>query len=83
MRITLRKNKNTKIVDEESLRQKEPEMYKAFSVPVFNAKQFIDEMEFNPTAEEYIVDSKILTDSMMDYCDVRLEPKCNTPRKAG
>lgn len=83
IRIKLRRNENRKMVDVDSLKQSEPEIYKSFTVPVFNAKQFLKEMEFHPIGEEFIVENNILTDAMMDYCDVCLEPKDNSPRKAG
>ena len=83
MRITLRNKDVAKVVDSDSLMECEPELYRKFVEPVFNEKRFIQEMEFNSVAEEFIVDSKVLTDAKMDYCDIRLEPKGKNPRKAG
>ena len=42
---------------------------------VFDEKLFIEEMTDTDLGDEFIVDSNVLTDSKLEYCEVRLEPK--------
>ena len=77
MRIKLHNN-NKKIVDVESLEASDPELYHHYLKEVFDEKLFMEEMADTCIADEFIVDSNILTDSKLEYCDVRLEPKQKT-----
>ena len=62
-------------VDAENLKKSAPNLYQRYVKPVFDAKLFLREMANNPDAAEFIIEDSTLTESKMNYCDIRLEPK--------
>lgn len=74
MRIKLH-NGSKKMVDSDSLKLYDPELYHQYVKEVFDEKLFIEEMTDTDLGDEFIVDSNVLTDSKLEYCEVRLEPK--------
>ena len=74
MRIKLH-NGSKKMVDSDSLKSYDPELYHQYVKEVFDERLFIEEMTDTDLGDEFIVDSNVLTDSKLEYCEVRLEPK--------
>ena len=62
-------------VDAENLKKSAPNLYQRYVKPVFDAKLFLREMANNPDAAEFIIEDSTLTESKMNYCDIKLEPK--------
>ena len=50
-------------------------LYNQYVKEVFDEKLFIEEMTDTDIGDEFIADNNVLTDSKLEYCDVRLEPK--------